>query len=692
MPPFFLNSYYSLWILYKRTVSMPLSNRLKTMTPPHQDIVLACLTSGSQDASILRMAQRHARARSTPWYAVYLELWDDQKENRTHARNRVLEQVALAERMGATTFVTKAADYTRGIQEALSECSRRQLCPVLLVAGGATVNSPLQVRRAVASLQEQCEEKLELLLLTPNELPHKRLSWLERLHMRRLTPKASLYALIAVAVAYGVETLVHVLMPESVGALAHTHSFLIYLIACAVVAGRFGLLPGMIAAVASFLSIKMLILPPLFSLQGGSITDTVNLALFLIAASIVSLVNSQVHAQAEASEINEWRMQALLQVYKIALHARSRNEALAELHANLKQFLHAEIAVYMPSLVMPNLQAVWPQEPNLNDQDLAILNQTWEEVLNGSEHDASNPQTGWRFEPLTSANGEIGMLALRVPAAEATDVHFNRYLHMVAELVASILEKIESTDMKEETRVRDEREKLRTSLLSSVSHDLKTPLAAILGSLSVHRSMYDKLPEPQRRELTDAALAEAQRLDSFITNILDLAKIESGAVKFKRQWQLADDLISRVKKRMRMRFEQHQLVLTPSAVDYEVELDPVTSEQALLNVLDNAIKYTEAGNSIEVSMDTDERYFRLHVRDHGRGIPDEDHERIFDKYTRLQRQDHQVAGTGLGLALARAVMRGQGGDITVATHPEGGAVFTLCWPHWRTASKVSKSA
>jgi two-component system sensor histidine kinase KdpD len=448
----------------------------------------------------------------------------------------------------------------------------------------------------------------------------------------------------------------------------------------------------MIATVGSFLTIKLLLLPPLYSLQVGSLADMVNLGLFLVAASVVSLINSQVHAQAEASEINEWRMQALLQVYKIALHARSRNEALAELHANLKQFLHAEIAVYMPSLVMPNLQAVWPQEPNLNEQDLAILNQAWDDAQSGSDHEASNPHTGWRFEPLTSANGEIGMLALRVPAAETTDVHFKRYLHMVAELVASILEKIESTDMKEETRVRDEREKLRTSLLSSVSHDLKTPLAAILGSLSVHRSMYDKLPEPQRRELTDAALAEAQRLDSFITNILDLAKIESGAVKFKRQWQPAEDLVSRVKKRMRMRFEHHELILVPSAATYEVELDPVTSEQALLNVLDNAIKYTEAGSTIEVSMDADDRYFRLQVRDHGRGIPEEDHERIFDKYTRLQRQDHQVAGTGLGLALSRAVMRGQGGDITVATHPDGGAIFTLCWPHWRIAGKVSKSA
>jgi two-component system sensor histidine kinase KdpD len=324
-----------------------------------------------------------------------------------------------------------------------------------------------------------------------------------------------------------------------------------------------------------------------------------------------------------------------------------------------------------------------PQQTTLEATDIEMLRRCWEQQQAGSKGEDCNPHSGWRFEPLTSAAGDLGMLALRVPAAEAVDTHFDQYLRMIAELVASILEKIESTDMKEESRVRDEREKLRTSLLSSVSHDLKTPLAAILGSLSVHRSMYDKLPEEQRRELTDAALNEAQRLDSFITNILDLAKIESGAVKFKREWQSPEDLVNRVRKRMRLRFENHVVVVHGPATEVEVELDPVISEQTLLNVLDNAVKYAPSGSKIDVRMETTDDHFNLHVRDFGDGIPADDHERIFDKYTRLQRQDHQVAGTGLGLALARAAMRGQGGDIRVSNHVDGGAVFTLSWPQWR---------
>lgn len=667
----------------------PKTNSSLEATPP---IVLACLTSSSQDATVLRTAQRHARARSCGWMVVYLELWDDHKENRHAARNWVLEQLALAERMGAVCFTTKSAEYARGLQDALAECERRHVAPVLVVAAGAGEQSPLQARRASTALLEIAQQRhMECMLVEPAPLPTRRIGWFEQLHMRRLRLVAVVAALGAVAVAFGVSEALQQLLPIQQMQGLQPHSYLIYLIACALVAARFGLLPGLITGVASLVLLRLqLPVPP----QGASLVDLLTLGLFFVTCVLVSVINSQVHAEAELSESNEWRMQALLRVYKIALHARSRDEALAELHQNLKQFLQAEIAVYLPALLNGQLQMVWPAEISLAERDLALLHQAWDDAKAGREAEMQSPATGWRFMPLISANGELGMLALRLHGRTTMPhtEHDQRYLRMIAELVASILEKIESTTMREATRVQDEREKLRTSLLSSVSHDLKTPLAAILGSLSVHRSMYDKLPEAQRRELTDAALSEAQRLDSFITNILDLAKFESGAVRFKQEWQTPEDLLLRVKKRMRLRLTQHRMQIDLSEGQAEIEIDPVTTEQALVNVLDNAIKYTAPDTTIEVTSSFNEQYYCLHVRDHGAGIPEEEQERIFDKYTRLLRQDHQVAGTGLGLAVARAAMRGQGGDIQVKNHEDGGAVFTMCWPRWRRAGTPSKMA
>lgn len=672
----------------------PMPHRTKSsVTPPaHSPIVLACLSSSSQDASVLRAAQRLARGRNSGWMVVYLELWDDHKENRHAARNWVLEQLALAERMGAVCFTTKSAEYARGLQDALAECTRREVMPVLLVAAGVNEQSPLQARRASAALQEFAQRHaVECMLVAPAPLPTRHVGWFERLHMRRLRVVAVAAALSAVALSFGTSALLHNLLPSLATEGVPTHSYMIYLIACAVVAARFGFMPGLITGVASLVVLRVQMPVPE---EGASLADLLNLGLFVVTCAIVSVINSQVHAEAELSESNEWRMQALLRVYKIALHARSRDEALAELHQNLKQFLQAEIAVYLPALLNGQLQKVWPEDAPLAERDLVLLHQAWDDAKQGREAEVNNPATGWRFMPLISANGELGMLALRLHGRTSLlhTEHDQRYLRMIAELVASILEKIESTTMREASRVQDEREKLRTSLLSSVSHDLKTPLAAILGSLSVHRSMYDKLPEDQRRELTDAALSEAQRLDSFITNILDLAKFESGAVRFKQEWQAPEDLLLRVKKRMRLRLTQHRLQVRLDDGQAEIEIDPVTAEQALVNVLDNAIKYTAPDTVIEVSSSSNEQYFCLHIRDHGTGIPEEEQQRIFDKYTRLQRKDHQVAGTGLGLAVASAAMRGQGGEIEVKNHPEGGAIFTLCWSRWRRAGTSSKRA
>ncbi|MEJ0009805.1 MAG: hypothetical protein WDN72_04340 [Alphaproteobacteria bacterium] len=151
----------------------------------YKDIVLACLTRASQDGAILRAAQRQARERDIPWATVYLELWDDHREARQNSRNRALEQIALAERMGAITFTIKAADYPRAIAEALSECERRELIPRLVLAGNVTGTNSANLRRVTAALVEGFRGT-ELQFVAPSD-KLTRSSWLERFSTRPLT-------------------------------------------------------------------------------------------------------------------------------------------------------------------------------------------------------------------------------------------------------------------------------------------------------------------------------------------------------------------------------------------------------------------------------------------------------------------------------------------------------------------------
>lgn len=653
----------------------------------NNEIVVACLTLSAHDSMILRAAQRKARENNIPWHALYIEGSKDRSEEHLPARNRILGQLALAERMGATVTHIRAKNFKIGLADYFAEKLLLKETVSLIVAGETKKPSVFSPNSSPSTLlRKYCNGRCELLILPIADRLTEAPGWWEKYYTQNFNFKDVLYAFFAVLAAGLVTEVMQFLLPVETLGIHNANRYLIFLIACVVVAGRVGLIPGLISSVTSFVVIKFFYIPPLYQLRIYDVSEGLSLGLFLLAAVSASIFNSQVHAETEKSETNERRMEALLQIYKTVSHVSSRNAALQELYEKLQTFLNAETAFFLASIVRPNeLQDAWPESPSLTNRDRELLERCWQNVRNGNFVSAYNRQTGWRFEPLVTANSELGVMAIRMPASESRDGSFEDYLRMVAELVASILEKIEAVNMSEDSRVRNEREKLRNMLLSSVSHDLKTPLASIIGSLSVHRSMFDRLTEAQRKELTDTALEEAQRLDSFVTNILDLAKIESGALKMREEWHSPIDMVLRVKKRLRLKLKDRNLVLTPADKPIEVLMDPLMSEHALYNVIDNAIKYTPSEGPIEVTVEENENGYLLHVRDYGSGIPEEEQERIFDKYTRLHRKDSQVAGTGLGLALARAVMRGQGGSISVETHPDGGAIFTLYWPEWRYA-------
>ncbi len=224
------------------------------------------------------------------------------------------------------------------------------------------------------------------------------------------------------------------------------------------------------------------------------------------------------------------------------------------------------------------------------------------------------------------------------------------------------------------------REYLHRQMLSSVSHDLKTPLATIIGSLEVMTMLYDKLSEEKRRSLISSALTEAFRLDHFITNILDMAKFEADAVRPRfepaRLSQMVQDSLAR---------------LGPLKTKGEIDIRTVTTEDALVTdsmlgaraiglVLHNAFKYgglKAAVPLIEVDYGLNGREGFVRIRDHGEGIPPAKQAAVFDKYTRLQKTDQQNASTGLGLTICQYIMRLLDGRIELSNHPEGGAIFTL---------------
>ncbi len=234
--------------------------------------------------------------------------------------------------------------------------------------------------------------------------------------------------------------------------------------------------------------------------------------------------------------------------------------------------------------------------------------------------------------------------------------------------------------LKNDFAFEEERERLHRQMLSSVSHDLKTPLVSIIGALEVLNRTKSKLSEEKQTMLLSVALQEAFRLDSFVTNILDMARLENNAVKAKRENGDVRDLIRHSLTRMNSRLQNSQVIFEPGK-SVEVITDTNLFCRAIGLLLDNAVRYGGTPSIIHIHYGTDEHNMAyVTVHDNGEGVPESKMAIIFSKYTRFGKEDQQNAGTGLGLAITRGIMSLLDGNITVANHDEGGAKFTLRIP------------
>jgi two-component system sensor histidine kinase KdpD len=256
-----------------------------------------------------------------------------------------------------------------------------------------------------------------------------------------------------------------------------------------------------------------------------------------------------------------------------------------------------------------------------------------------------------------------------------------RLLDSLAGQAALAIERIMLADAADKSRIASETEKLRSALLTSISHDLKTPLASILGSATSLRSYRKQLDDGSQEELLRTIQQEAERLQRFITNLLDMTRLESGAITPHRQPIDVPDVVASALNRASRIVSDHRVILDFAPDLPMLRLDPVLFEQVLFNLIDNAAKYAPANTDIRIRGWREDNLVRLAVLDEGAGIPAADLERIFDKFYRVLAADRKSAGTGLGLAICRGFVESMGGTIVAGNRGDRtGAVFTITFP------------
>ena len=481
----------------------------------------------------------------------------------------------------------------------------------------------------------------------------------------------------AVTLALGIgELLVHSVGRQSIS--------LVFLMAVLAAAIAWGLLPALAACVFSVMAYNFFFLPPLYTFTIADPENVVALFFFLLVAVIVSNLTAAGRRQIVSARARAKTTAELYAFSRKLAGIGTLDDLLWATVYQVASMLRVRTVLLLPKPDATSLDvaSAYPPEDQLDEADMAAARWCWEHNHPTGRGSDTLPGGKWLFLPLRTGSGAVGVIGIErdMPGPLLTPDE-RRLLDALADQAAVAIERISLVRGLAEARVQAESDRLRAALLTSISHDLRTPLASIIGTVSSLRRYADKYDAADRDELLATLESEAERLNRFVGNLLDMTKLESGMIDMKLDLADVAEIIGAALERTASVLARHQIKVSVAPDLPMLRLDPTLFEQVLFNLLDNAAKYAPAGSRIDLRARRDGDVVAVQVMDEGPGIPPDDLERIFDKFYRVQAQDRRRAGTGLGLAICRGFIEAQGGRIEAQNRRDrSGAILTIRLP------------
>jgi two-component system sensor histidine kinase KdpD len=404
--------------------------------------------------------------------------------------------------------------------------------------------------------------------------------------------------------------------------------------------------------------------------------------LFLVVALVCSRLATRLASQVESLRISNVQARSLLtlgQKLSTSADADSIRDAGSKALAHALR-CHVAILARDAEQVMRVVASV-PLDAVLISQDLAAAD--WGDrhgMQAGRDTDTLNAAPYWVL-PLGSEDRPMGVVALHFEPAVGDPDPAQRSLALaMTQDIGQALERVRLSEDLEGARVQGETERLRNALLSSVSHDLRSPLASMIGAAGTLISYEQKLPPEERRELLEAILAEGQRLDSYIQNLLDMTRLGHGTLKLNRYWTDSAEIVAAAVTRLRKLFPDLRVEIVSPSDPVPLHVHAALIEQALFNILENAARFSPAGEAVRVTTSCPEGSLLIEVADRGPGIPEDERARIFDMFYSVSRGDRAPQGTGLGLAICRGMIGAHGGSVEALPSAGVGTIIRISLP------------
>jgi two-component system sensor histidine kinase KdpD len=632
--------------------------------------VLVCVNEEPAATQLVRYAKRVAdRLRST-WTALYVETSRHQRLSEAE-RDRIAEVMRLAEKLGADAITVPGQ---RIADDVLAYAHENNATQIII---GQSIRSrwfELLYGSVVRDLLRKAGNISVHVIAGEAEAGHRKQAR-PRPAAAPIDPLGYLASTGFVGLALGLAILIDQYVDlENIS--------LVFLAAVLASAVQYGLGPSIYAALLSVLCYNFFFLPPLYTFTIADPQNVIALFFFLVVAVLTSTLTARTRTQAVISQ-RQARTTAELYAFskKLAGIAKLDDLLWATAH-QIAAMLKVEVVILIPEGDTIAVRAGFPPEDQLDDADLAAAKWCWDHNQPAGRGADTLPGAKRLFLPLRTGRGAVGVLGInrRAPGPLFTPDE-RRLLDALADQAAVAIERTQLAEDIDEARVLAETERLRSALLTSISHDLRTPLASIIGTIT-SLVRFDKLyDDSTRHEMLATALEEGERLNRFVGNLLDMTRLESGKVEPRTEAVDLADIVGSALERARRVVAKHEVEVDLASNLPMLKTDPVLFEQVLFNVLDNAAKYTPPGSKIQIRGRRVDGTVRIQIIDEGDGIPPSDLERIFDKFYRVHAVDRKRAGTGLGLPICRGFTEAMGGRIVASNREDGrGAVFTITMP------------
>ncbi|MGV8935736.1 MAG: DUF4118 domain-containing protein [Allorhizobium sp.] len=616
--------------------------------------LLVCIGDDDTSQQVVRTASRLASGLNAPWTVVYLER-ADRESSSDEAQRQVDQTFRLAEQLGAETLRLTGNDF---VEDILRLARRERVTQIVIGARRRQFPASLLRRSLAAALARQASDISVLLVATGDVAPARlKVGSYTFRPAQALRPFATALATVAAATLLGLAITAFIALPNV---------SLLFLMAVLMSASYAGYLAAFSAALLSVLAYNFFFLNPLHTLTIAAPHEVFALFIFLAAAMLAGSLASRIREQAEMARARAAAVQSLYDFSRKLSGTSDADDVLWAAVTQLHASLGSAAVLLLPEAGDLKLKTAWPPDTELGLSDMTAARWAMDKQEKAGTGTGTLPSSAFQFRPLTSPHGVVGVCGLR-QQDHALGSNDERALSAILDQTAIAIDRARLARESVDQAARLESERFRTALLSSISHDLRTPLSTITGAVTSLRQLGERMTPESRDDLLQSIEEESGRLSRFVSNLLDMTRIEAGAIEARGDWLDVGDVVRMAADRAR-RYFPGRVIETRIAADLPlIRGDSVLLGQVLFNLLDNANKYGGAEPVAVYARRAGDR-LTISVTDLGKGIPAADLERIFEKFFRRGKADGRAPGTGLGLSIARGFVEAMGGHI-IATSP-----------------------